>query len=170
MRRRGWVVEVNAESVPLVPAGQRHTESAVEHHLGVSFPLSLFLSLAVAPVLLLSEQRSGETLVGEQRHRRERYALESCVVLRVRRQEARAHSGVVEDRLPNVGRDFLEEDNVGGLGSEDTVKDELGALDALVLEGRGVDIPRCERQPLADSATVRWARRRRLWNGCGMLA
>jgi hypothetical protein len=62
----------------------------------------------------------------------------------------------------------LEEDDVRGLGSEDTVEDELGALDAL--EGRGVDVPGCERELLTDGVTVRRARRRRPWDGCDMLA
>jgi hypothetical protein len=108
--RRPWDGDAHTERVPLEPAGERGAEDAVEHQFGAALAL-----LALA--LLGGEQRRAKPPAGEQRHRCERHACERRGVLSVGRQEARAHSGVVEERLPRAGRDFLEEHDVGELGS-----------------------------------------------------
>ena len=75
LARRSWGDDIHAERIPLVPARQRRAEDAVEDHLGTSPAL----------LLLLGEQWRAETLAGEQSHGRERYTLESRVVLGVGR-------------------------------------------------------------------------------------
>src|SRR5258706_10399109 len=102
--RRSWGGDIHAERIPLVPARQLHAEDAVEHQL----PPSL---------ALLVEQRRAKTLAGKQRHGREWSAVERRVVLSVGRQEARAYSGIIEERLSGPGSDFLEMNNIGKLGS-----------------------------------------------------
>ena len=159
--RRFWDGDVHAERVPLVPAGERSAEDAVEHQLGAVLAL-----LALA--LLLGEQRRAKPPAGEQRHRRERHACERRGVLSVSRQEARAHSGVVEERFPSAVRDFLEEHDVGELGSlQNVVEDEPGAFVGLRL-GR-LDVPCRERKRLAADGVSDCGARRRPLGGWGLL-
>ena len=78
-RRRGGS-DAHAERVPLVPAGERGAEDAVEHQPGAALVLTL--------ALVVGEQRRAKTAAGEQRHGRERHAGEGSFVLGVGRQEA----------------------------------------------------------------------------------
>ena len=79
--RRPWGGDVHAERVPLVPAGERGAEDAVERQLGAARAL-----LALA--LVVGEQRRAKPPAGEQRHGREGHACEGRGVLGVGRQEA----------------------------------------------------------------------------------
>src|SRR5258708_34204602 len=120
--RHSWGGDIHTECVPPVPARQLHAEDAVKHQL----PPSL--------ALLIKQQRA-KTLAREQCH-----GLVRCVILSIGHQEARAYSRIVEGKLLGTGRDFLEMNNIGKLGSlQDVIEDELGVCD-----GPGLDIPRCE--------------------------
>ena len=69
-------------------------------------------------------------LAGEQRHGREWSAPERHVVLSVGRQEARAYSGIVEERLSDPESDVLEMNDIGKFGTlQDVIENELGACD-----------------------------------------
>src|SRR5258706_14731860 len=87
--RRSWGGDIHAERIPLVPGRELHAEDAVQAQLTPSLAL---------PV----EHRRAKTLAGEQRHGREWSAVERRVVLSVGCQEARAFSGIVEERLSDL--------------------------------------------------------------------
>ena len=68
-------------------------------------------------------------------------SLKKSVVFSVSRQEVREHSGIAEQRIPDVGSNFLKKDDVGRLGSlEDVIEDEFAAFDGHRVEG--IDVSR----------------------------
>ncbi len=122
--RVGWGEDVHGERTPPVLAGEFNTGDGNKHAL-LSFldprhPTLLLLLL----FFLWGLEGDSKTLTGQQRHVRERYALERRFVLRVRHQEGFAHFRVGQDGGVDVGRDFSEKENVRASGFLEDIIEE----------------------------------------------
>jgi len=77
---------------------------------------------------LLRIQAGSKAFPRQKRHGRKGHVLKRRLVLGVSPQEGSAHSRIVQERVPDVSRDFLEEDDIRRFWSlEDMAEDEFGA-------------------------------------------
>jgi len=105
--------------MPRGPARELHAEDALERQL-LPFldPLAPQLQIWVG----------GKALVGQHHHCREAHAAKRHVIISISFPEVRADSGIAEERVLDIGSDFLEKDNVGRLESlENVIEDEFAA-------------------------------------------
>ena len=111
----GWGDNVHGKCTPPILAGEFDAGNGTKHELLPSLD----------PILLLLQlQVEGKALARQQRHIRKGYSLERRLILGVRHQEGFANFRIAQDRGADVGRDFLEKDNVRTFGFlEDTTEE-----------------------------------------------
>lgn len=110
----GWGDNVHGKRTPPILAGELDAGNGTRHELLPSLD----------PILLLELQVEGKALARQQRHIRKGYSLERRLVLGIRHQEGFANFRIAQYRGADIGRDFLEKDNVRTFGFlEDTTEE-----------------------------------------------
>ena len=113
----GWGDNVYGKSTPPIFAGEFDAGNRTKHELLPSLD-SILLPL------LQFQVGGGKTHARQQRHVRKVYTLERRLVLGVRHQEGFANFRIAQDRVTDIGRDFLEKDNVRTFGFlEETIEE-----------------------------------------------
>lgn len=117
--RRSWGDDVHVKPIPPVLAREGHAGDTPEHKLPPSLDAVAFLPRI---------QVGGKARAGQQRHGRKGHALKRRLVLGVGDQKGSAHSGIGQERGPDVRCNFLEEDNIGRFRTlENMAEDKFGA-------------------------------------------